>query len=161
MLSLPSEQIAAPPSYREWPAALSPRDAVACLWVSRPSLEIPFRVVPDACIDIIWDGTDIFVAGPDTGPVLVPPEPGLAFAGIRFRPGKAPAFLGAAASALLDDRVGLADLWGRAATERLAERLGSAPGPETAARMLDRAVAERARTAPASDPIVDGLVRLL
>jgi transcriptional regulator GlxA family with amidase domain len=91
----------------------------------------------------------------------VPPDPGIAFAGIRFRPGKAPAFLGAAASALLDSRIALADLWGQAASERLAGQLDAAASPEGAARVLDCAVAQRARTASVSDPIVDGLVGLL
>ena len=90
-------------------------------------------VLPDACIDVIWDGSSIFVAGPDTGPVPVPPHPGQCFAGLRFLPGKAPAYLGVPASELLDSRVPLGDLWGEAAAARLADRLSAAPSPEDAA----------------------------
>jgi AraC-like DNA-binding protein len=143
--------------YAEWPARRSPRSSVTCLWASRPS-EVAGLVLPDACIDVIWDGTSIFVAGPDTGPVPVPPSPGQCFAGLRFWPGKAPAFLGVPASELLDSRVSLGDLWGDAAAASLADRLAAAPSPEHAAGLLDEAIADRVAMAPDSDPIVDHLV---
>ena len=144
--------------YAEWPARRSPRGSVACLWASRPSETVAGLVLPDACIDVIWDGTSIFVAGPDTGPVPVPPSPGQCFAGLRFAPGKAPAFLGVPASELLDSRVSLGDLWGDAAAVSLAGRLAAAPSLEHAAGLLDEAIADRAGTAPDCDPIVDQLV---
>jgi AraC-like DNA-binding protein len=143
--------------YAEWPARRSPRSSVTCLWASRPS-EVAGLVLPDACIDVIWDGTSIFVAGPDTGPVPVPPSPGQCFAGLRFWPGKAPAFLGVPASELLDSRISLGDLWGDAAAASLADRLAAAPSPEHAAGLLDEAIADRVAMAPDSDPIVDHLV---
>jgi helix-turn-helix protein/uncharacterized protein DUF6597 len=147
--------------YAEWPAHHSPRDSVACLWASRPSRTDTGRVLPDACLDIIWDGVSLFVAGPDTGPVPIAPAPGSGYAGLRFLPGRAPAFLGVPASDLLDARVPLADLWGQALADRLADRLAAVVSPEAAAGVLDAVVAERARTAPASDPIVDGLLGIL
>jgi AraC-like DNA-binding protein len=128
------------------------------LWASRPSETVAGLVLPDACIDVIWDGMSIFVAGPDTGPVPVPPSPGQCFAGLRFAPGKAPAFLGVPASELLDNRVSLGDLWGDAAAASLAGRLAAAPSAKHAADLLDGAIAERTGTAPDSDPIVDHLV---
>jgi AraC-like DNA-binding protein len=149
------------PGYVEWPARLSPVESVACVWVSRPGEGPDNRVLPDACMDIIWDGASVFVAGPDTGPVPVKASPGTAFAGVRFRPGKAPSFLGPPASELLDRRIDLADLWGNAASARLADELAAAEGPEAAAHVLDRAVAERAGGARPSDAMVDALVDLL
>jgi AraC-like DNA-binding protein len=147
--------------YVEWQARRSPVESIACVWVSRPSEDTSNRVLPDACIDIIWDGARLFVAGPDTRPVAVDPRPRLAFAGVRFRPGKAPRFLGAPASEMLDSRVALAELWGEAAADRLADQLASAPSTEAAAHLLDGAVANRARTVGASDPMVDSLVAML
>jgi len=152
---MPSEQ-----RYAEWPARRSPRNSVACLWASRPTDASAGRVLPDACIDIIWDGASIFVAGPDTGPVPIIPRAGQFFAGLRFLPGRAPGFLGVPASELLDSRVPLADLWGRAAAGRLADRLASAASPEAAASVLDHAVAGRAGTALAADPLIDELVAM-
>jgi len=118
-------------------------------------------VLPDACLDIIWDGRRLLVAGPDTGPVPVEPWPGAAYAGVRFRPGKAPGFLGVPASDLLDGRVELSEVWGDAPAGRLAEVLAAAPGPEAAADLLDAAVGRRASAAPDPDPIVDALVTWL
>jgi AraC-like DNA-binding protein len=154
--ALPSEC-----SYFEWQARRSPSESIACVWVSRPNEVTDNRVLPDACIDIIWDGADLFVAGPDTRPAAIVPSPGLAFAGVRFRPGKASGFLGLPASEMLDSRVALAELWGQAAAGRLADQLASAPSAEAAAHLLDAAVADRAGTAPSSDPIVDALVALM
>ena len=131
------------------------------MWVSRPEEGLGGRVLPDACMDIIWDGARLFVAGPDTGPVPVAVTPGAAFAGVRFHPGRAPAFLGPPASELLDQRVDLADVWGEAAALRLVEQLAQAPGPGAAADLLDRAVAGRADAARTPDPMVDALVDLL
>ena len=149
------------PSYVEWPARHSPAESAGCVWVSRPRVGIDNRVVPDACMDIIWDGARIFVAGPDTGPVPVEVADGMAFAGVRFRPGRAPAFLGHPASELLDQRVDLADLWGEAVAARLVDELAEADGPEAAADLLDRAVAGRAHMAETPDLMVDALVDLL
>jgi AraC-like DNA-binding protein len=148
-------------SYAEWPAVRSPRDSVACLWASRPARTASGLVTPDACLDIIWDGSSLMVAGPDTGPVVVPPEPGPWFAGLRFLPGKAPGVLGVPASELLDSRVSLQDLWGCAATSRLIDLLAEAASPQDATGVLDAAVAGRVRCAPAADPIVDQLVGIL
>ncbi len=147
-------------SYTEWPARRSPGGSVACLWTSRPSETTAGLVLPDACIDLIWDGAALFVAGPDTGPVPVPPQPGQWFAGLRFPPGKAPGFLAAPASELLDSRVPLADLWGDAAAASVAG-LAAAESPEGAADVLDEVIAGRVGEAPASDPIVDHLVAML
>lgn len=148
-------------TYAEWPARRAPRESVACVWAARPTVESPGLVLPDACIDVIWDGAELYVAGPDTGPVPVQYRPGLIFAGVRFRPGRAPGFLGAPASELLDQRVPLAELWGTAAVGRLADELAGAPGPRAAASLLEGAVACRAWKAASPDPVVDGLVALL
>ena len=69
--------------YREWAAPPALRSALACLWSSRipaelsPPVQPDTLVLPDGCADIIWQhGRGAFVAGPDTGPVPVPTEPG-------------------------------------------------------------------------------------
>ncbi|MGA9776476.1 MAG: DUF6597 domain-containing transcriptional factor, partial [Candidatus Dormiibacterota bacterium] len=129
-------QAAAP--YREWPAERDLRDRVACLWESCSPSSSPAsdRVFPDGSIDIVWDGEAAFVAGPDTGPVLVDRRPGGVFAGVRFRPGRVPSLLGVPAVELLDRRVPLAELWGPVVAGRLAERLASAPSLGLAAEAL-------------------------
>lgn len=95
--------------YREWAAPLTLQPLLACLWSSR---EQPSTLVlPDGCTDIIWQhGHGAFVAGPDTGPVPAPAQPGAVLVGVRFRPGAGGDLLGVPLSELCDQRVDLADL---------------------------------------------------
>ena len=99
------------PVVNQGDAQHSPRASFVCLWVSRPNECVTNNVLPDACLEIIWDGQWLFMAGPDTGPVPVAPRPGGTFAGLRFRPDRAPSLLGAPASEMLHRRVALAELW--------------------------------------------------
>src|SRR3954451_22019739 len=89
-------------------------EVVACTWLGiGPSDDGAEPVMPDGCIDIVSLGDgDLVVAGPDTGPVFRSPQPGRTV-GIRFVPGTAPRMLRVSASELVDQRVALADVWGR------------------------------------------------
>lgn len=146
--------------YRERAPVAALDRHVACVWRQRigpGTAPLIHRIVPDGCIDIIWMDGRLHVAGPDTGPVLAPLAPGSTVIGIRFRPGLAPTMLGLPATELTDDRVDLDLLWGRAA-ERLAERLGGAPGAEAAMRVLERELAERLADSAPPDPLIEGVV---
>jgi AraC-like DNA-binding protein len=108
--------------YVEYAPAAGPAAAsIVCTWVGETGDDNGYveRVLPDACIDVIWDGARLFVAGPDTGPVVNHPAPGTVLVGLRFQPGRAPEFLGVPAHDIRDQRVDVADLWG----ERVAARL--------------------------------------
>ena len=123
------DPVVAAPSYREWspPPALARH--VACTWAGRmgPGGETYVRkVLPDGCVDILWDGRRLLVAGPDTGPVDVVRRPGRFYVGIRFRPGLAATVLGVPASDLLDQRVEASDVLGRERASRLTEQVGTA-----------------------------------
>ena len=101
------------PGYREWapPNALSP--ALACLWVRVvPSKGAPpTLVLPDACVDLIWQqDRGAYVAGPDTGPALTSLPQGMVLLGARFRPGAGGPALGIALNELLNRRIDLSDL---------------------------------------------------
>jgi AraC-like DNA-binding protein len=144
-----------PAHYVEHPVHPSLQDAVVCTWIDR-SAEVRHPVLPDSCIDIVWNGQQLSVAGPDTGPVEVPPGP--TFVGIRFKPGAAPGFLGVAASDLVDRTVSLREVWGREAAE-LAERLAEAAS-SSAERLLEDAV--RTKHDPRHvDPLVGEMLRRL
>jgi AraC-like DNA-binding protein len=145
-------------SYAEWSPTTALADRVVCTWTSSVPADAPPResvVLPDACMDLIWDGRALFVAGPDSGPVAVVLQPGSSIVGIRFRPGAAPGFFGVPASEFRDGHVALADLW-RTEAEVLEERLHAA-SPAAARAALEEAVA---RTDPI-DPAVAAVVRLL
>jgi AraC-like DNA-binding protein len=103
------ERRAGDPSYHEWSAHSALGRHVACLWAARfgangePHTD---RVLPDGCIDLVWDGARLVVAGPDTHSVALGPRTREAlYLGVRFRPGMAPSLLGLPASELLDARI--------------------------------------------------------
>ena len=156
--------MAAPPDYREWRPAPELAGLVACTWAGRLADDgTPFtdKVLPDACIDLIWDGRRLFVAGPDTGPVPITPEPGGIFAGLRFRPGLAPTVLGVPAVALLDQRVDAGDVWGDLDMEPVVDRLYRAASLREAATVLEAAVIERLPAATPPDRLILGTVTAL
>jgi AraC-like DNA-binding protein len=152
-----------PAGYRELAPPPALRGALACLWVRvAPDGATPTRVLPDACIDLIWQaGRGAFVAGPDTGPMLVPAAPGAVFVGARFLPGAGGSALGVPLSELRDLRVELdalapelgrrlpAELTPSAALRRvtgIAARLVLAGPPDLAVRSAARRLADpRAR----------------
>lgn len=136
---------------------------VACIWTGRVNASgarYIDQVLPDGCLDIIWDGSRLFVAGPDTGPVPFAPRPGSTFVGLRFQPGHAPPALGLPASALRDERAGLEELWGAGPTAAVAERLADA-GPQAAPAVLESVVRARIAGAPPADRLIDGLLATL
>lgn len=151
-------------SYRQWPADPALADSVACVWISEiRELAAPpsDRVLPDACIDIVWDTDTLIIAGPDTGPVPLPDRPGASFAGVRFRTGQARRFLRVPASELLDQRVNLSDLWGRRSSQRLIGRLRAASSLPAAAQVLEQSLLALGSEAGRAAPVVDGLIARL
>ncbi len=100
------------------------------------------RVVPDACVDLIWLGPrELVVAGADTGLREVMLPAGARLSGIRLRPGVARSVLGVPAVELRDHDVRLAALWG-APGEELEGSL-SRVGNVRRRRLLADAVASR------------------
>jgi AraC-like DNA-binding protein len=100
-------------AYRETAPAHSLRHEAECVWTAAVSLGSPAhvqQVLPDGCMDLVWTGRQLLVAGPDTGPHAVLREPGVTGAGLRFAPGRLPALLSVPADAVRDQRVPLEQL---------------------------------------------------
>ncbi|MFC4947735.1 DUF6597 domain-containing transcriptional factor [Pseudonocardia sp. GCM10023141] len=118
-------------TYRELPAPTALRGAVECCWVAEVGPGEPAQlqpVLPDACMDLVWTGSALVVAGPDTRAHPVRREPGVCSAGLRFAPGMLPALLGVPAEALRDERVPVADLHPVLARDAMARlEYGAAP----------------------------------
>jgi hypothetical protein len=143
--------------YREWAVRREVAPLVVCAWAGRfadsgaPHTE---RVLPDGCIDLIWSGTRLMVAGPNTRAFALAPRPGAVFAGVRFRPGVAPAVLGVPASALLDRHVDAGDVLGARRAAELVGALAAAPSIMAAGRLLEAAVAGWLPVTTPADPLV-------
>jgi AraC-like DNA-binding protein len=142
--------------YREHPAPPALSELVECGWTNELPADAPpeiVRILPDGCMDLVWTGADVVVAGPDTAPYPYRPTGGPRMAGLRFAPGRLPALLGVPAAALRDQRVPLGELrpaLARAAIARL--ELGAPP-----AAVLDVLTRQLCPTEP--DPAVAVVVR--
>lgn len=143
--------------YAERPSA---HEVFACTWSrTLPKGAPPTHVVPDACADVLWhrEAGRLFVAGPDTYAHRTSLPPGVLL-GVRFRPGRAPAGLGAPASSVRDERVDLDQLWPADRVRRLADELAAAPSVLAAEQVLARSVVS---VAADWDPAVPGLLALV
>ncbi|MFE5091390.1 DUF6597 domain-containing transcriptional factor [Streptomyces sp. NPDC056638] len=108
-------------------------------------------VLPDGCMDLLWVGGRLLVAGPDTRAGTSAVGTGGQYTGIRFAPGTAPALLGVPAHELRDRRVDLEDLWPGALVRVLNERLDEAPDPAAA---LETIALRRAADTGPPDPVM-------
>jgi Helix-turn-helix domain len=123
-------------AYRE--LALPSDPFLACVWTAdAPEGGDARRVLPDACVDVVWIGDRLVVAGPATGPVIA--RVGGPSVGVRFRIGAAGSALGLPARELLDATVPIADVWGDGG-RRLEEYVAAA---DDRARALAEGVAAR------------------
>jgi hypothetical protein len=108
-------------------------------------------VLPDGCVDLVWRGDDLVVAGPSTRAFeSVPVDPDIPRVGVRFRIGAAGAVLGLPADELLDRSPALRDVWRHGAD--LADRVATAASVREQLTILSQIVARRER-API-DPVV-------
>lgn len=150
------------PRYCEFLAPEAVAQHVICTWVGRPRSGDVYAdtVFPDGCTDIIWDGRDLIVAGPDTAPVKLSRDNTTTFVGIRFRPGAGPALLGTPAAEIVDARPLLADLWSGEAAD-LTARLSACRTEDEIRAALVRAVYRRLDQAPSRDERITALVEIV
>ncbi|WP_411081234.1 DUF6597 domain-containing transcriptional factor [Streptomyces sp. cmx-18-6] len=138
-----------PPRYQERSSRLP--GAVVWTW-DAPDRSVPEArsVLPDGCMDLIWTGGRLVVAGPDTRAFQVAPADRDSCAAIRFAPGTAPVLLGVPAHELRDHRAELTDLWPASAVRRLTDRIDRAPDP---AEALERFALDRIADTGPPDPL--------
>jgi AraC-like DNA-binding protein len=135
---------------------LTPSPLISCTWEQRTDGPHEQRVVPDGCVDLIWSGERLMIAGPDTRARLVTIGPGTRTVGVRLRPGVAGAVLGLPASELRDLSPDAAEVLGRGVAAALLEALACGRDPHA---LLRRAVELRGAGEP--DPLVAAAVRAL
>src|SRR4051794_7853204 len=96
-------------AYRELPPPPGLEPYLACVWTkSGPG----GPVLPDGCVDVVWTGVELAVAGPATQVARPHTAPEPTKLGVRFRMGAAGAALGLPADELLDQVVPLSEIWG-------------------------------------------------
>jgi AraC-like DNA-binding protein len=130
--------------------------AVAWHSLARPGAP-PTRVLPDGCLDLIWNDGVVFVAGPDTVAEVTSGAPGSQRAALRFADGTGPGIVGIPADELVDREVPLEQLWPAAEVRRLAEAADPMAALEEVAlrrfRPPERAVAAVIAGARAGRPV--------
>ena len=114
-------------------------------------LRAAIRVVPDACVDLLWVNGQLRVAGPDRAAQVEAINGGGAVVGLRFQPGAAEHWLSAPSEAFVNQRVALEELWGGEA-RRLTDELAQAKNPNEVAVRLQAALAQRAAALGDPDP---------
>jgi AraC-like DNA-binding protein len=149
-------------TYAEWRPAGALLDDVACTWMNAlPEAAVPpLQIVPDGCIDIVWTGERLGVAGPDTEPIFESFPPGTVIVGVRFRPGAAPPWLGLPASEFVNGRVALEEFW-RGDARRLSDRLQETRDPHRAAELMLSALVSRSRRPSLIDPAARAVADIL
>jgi AraC-like DNA-binding protein len=139
--------------YRER-AAVVPR-VIAWQSVTPPGGRVQ-RILPDGCLDVIWNDGRLFVAGPDTTAQVGVPPAGSRCLALRFAAGSGPSVIGVPADELTDRQVPLADLWPAAEVRRLADVTSLAELERAVLRRWappDPAMVEVARRARAGQPV--------
>lgn len=87
-------------------------------------------VLPDGCMDVLWNGTTLLVAGPDTRAGFATASPEVRYAAVRFGTAVGPAVLAVPAFELRNQRTRLADVIDVYEVERLELELGCAARPD-------------------------------
>ena len=149
-------------TYREFAPSPPLHALLACRWERESSADDPADsklILPDGCVDLLWRGGRLTVAGLDRSAWRSPVRPGESIVGVRLRPGVAGAVFGIPASELLDTRVPLEELLGSRASG-LSERLDGAHGRDAEYLLLEGIVAS-AIAKDDLDPLVLAATRRL
>lgn len=100
--------------YAESLPSVALRPWVECFWTRTDAAPSgPHRVLPDGCADLVFDLTSgkSAVVGTMTKPLVLPAGGPSSFAGVRFHPGRAAAFLRMPLAEITDARVPLRAIW--------------------------------------------------
>ena len=138
----------APATYQEFPPCEALRPWVVCYWrfvAAADGGKPEQRVLPDGSLDILFHLSPIassFVVGTMTVPITVSVDQYVDILGVRFRPGRAPGFLGLPAAELTDRSADLEQVWLRGA-RTLEERLQESTGIGGPIRVLEQELLDR------------------
>ena len=148
-------------SYVERPPSPGLASVVRTVWTQRTGdAAYVQRHLPTGGVEIHFPiGGRPQMVGPLTGPEIEVIPPHTTIVGVRFQPGTAPP-LPTVLDDLVDQRLGLADLWGRS-VDRLEEAMAGAGTPEQALMILQAHLVREFRSAARVDPLVGEAVKAL
>jgi AraC-like DNA-binding protein len=148
-------------SYVERPPLPGLAGMVRTVWIQRTGdATYVQRHLPTGGVEIHFPiGSHPQLVGPLTGPEIEVIPAHTTIVGVRFRPGAAPP-LPAVLDHLVDQRVGLAELWGSSA-DRLVEAMAGAATPERALMLLQAHLVREFRSVVGMDPLVGEAVKAL
>lgn len=140
--------------YVQYAPRRSLAEVLVCEWERPAGAGRDLLVVPDGRADVLWrsDG-HLFVAGPDRSAAKHQQAPGVAFIGLRMRPGTAGALLRHELGDLCDQLVPLSSLWGHG-VDAVAEQIADASTPTEQRSILARMVRKRTESASIDRQIV-------
>src|SRR3954454_25150787 len=95
------------------------------LWRREAAAGAATRILPDACLDMIWDGSILSVHGPDLRARLHATSAAPSFVALAFAAGSGPALLGDPAAELRDTSPALEEMWPAARVRELTERVAA------------------------------------
>lgn len=118
--------------YREYPPCPALAPYLACLWTCHVQPEgeaVSHRVLPDNCIDILWQDSDPHggVAGMMSTVIHIPVAHPVRTVAVRFKPGAAAWFFKLPLHHLIDLHPALDDLWEPGLAAHFADALWSQP----------------------------------
>lgn len=150
--------------YQEHPpcAALAPY--LACLWTCHVQPEGQagsHRVLPDNCIDILWQDSDPLggVAGMMSTVIEVPFKRPVRTIAARFKPGAASYFFDTPLHELIDLHPALSELWKDGAANRFADALWSRPLSDLqAVAVIEQLLLQRLRSSRRKPGLVHAAV---
>ena len=148
-------------SYVEHPPVPELAGVVRTVWIQRTG-EAAYvqRHLPTGGVELHFPiGGPPQLVGPLTGPEIEVIPAHTTIVGVRFRPGSAPP-LPTVLDDLVDQRLSLADLWGRA-VDRLVEAMAVAVTPERALLLLQAHLLREFRHTARVDPLVSEAVQAL
>lgn len=125
-------------SYREFAPSHDVRAVVACTWIGYAGWRRSMRVLPDGCVDIVWNGQALFVTPARPHAERYPLQADRPAIGLRLRCGTAGAVLGTPVHELTAEPLRLRDL--RAATASAEASLSRAADEAAARRALEELV---------------------
>jgi AraC-like DNA-binding protein len=134
--------------------------AAVCTWQGVPGWPRLMRLLPDGCLDLVWDGRHARFARPADRRVRRPVGDTPLVTGIRIRPGWAAVITGTPVRHL-PEVADLAGVWDPAAARHLTAALAAATTAAAGRAVLTGAVAGRLASSSGPDPRVLTAVSVL